>query len=194
MTGLLKLAAVGAVTGISALTALRLSRIKNDLKSRVRLPQKAEMINGQLRLDIPVTLFNYTGVLLTPKRLRIEVSYPSRDGSEILLAISPKQTKTLVMEKDGVINPVFQIDIDPASLLGLQRTTPITVRVKFDYFFFPIDVDTIISVSDFIPASMVSRLSNTLNNILKLLGLGNPNPLPPQRKYLPTTTKISDLL
>lgn len=174
MTGTIKLVAVGAVTAFSALTALRLSRIKKDLKTRVGLPKKAELIRGLVRLDIPVTIYNYTGFKLTPKRLRIELTYPAQDGSETLLAISPQQTQVLELTKDGVINPVFQIDVDPTTLLGLKQTTPITVSIKFDYFFFPIDIATDIRISDFIPTSLSNSLSSTINSFLKKFGLGNP--------------------
>lgn len=218
MTGTLKLVAVGAVTAFSALTALRLSRIKKDLKTRVGLPNKAELIRGQVRLDIPVTLFNYTGLTLTPKRLRIELTYPAQDGSETLLAISPKQTKVLELIKDGVINPVFQIDVDPTTLLGLKQTTPITIRIKFDYFFFPIDIATDIRISDFIPTSLSTSLNSTINSFLKKFGLGNPatpqwkwvnpaykglqpytpsktlTPIIPINGYLPTQYKVADCL
>lgn len=218
MTGTIKLVAVGAVTAFSALTALRLSRIKKDLKTRVGLPNKAELIRGQVRLDIPVTLFNYTGLTLTPKRLRIELTYPAQDGSETLLAISPQQTQALELIKDGVINPVFQIDVDPSTLLGLKQDTPVSVRVKFDYFFFPVDIVTVIRISDFIPSSLSYSLGTWVGGLLKKFGLGNPAspqwkwvnpaykglqtytppktlpPIIPINGYLPTPFKIADCL
>ncbi len=194
MTGLYKLAAAVAVTGISALTALRLSRIKKDLTTRVGLPQKIEIIRGQVRFHIPVTIYNYTGFRLAPKRVRIEAFYLNAEKSPVQLGISPQQPIDLDLIKNKEISAVFQVDINPTVLMGLQLDTPVTVRVKFDYLFFPVDIDTVIRLSTFFPSSLVNTLSSTLSSVLKKLGLGNPTPLSPAKGYLPTPTKISDLL
>lgn len=176
MTGLLKIVAVGAVTAISALTALRLSRLRKDLKTRIGLPRKPEVIRGLLRLDIPVTIYNYTGFTLSPKRLRIELSYTAQNGSEVLLAISPQLTQVLELKKDGVLNPVFQIDIDPTSLLGIKQTTPIIISIKFDYFSFPVVIENTISINDIIPTNLISSASSVVSNLLKKIGLGATRP------------------
>ena len=222
MTGYLKLAAVGAVTGLAALatlTALRLSKIKQNVKTRNHFPSKAEIIQGQLQLTLPVTIINYSGFTLTPKRVRVDVTYKDKNGNDVQLGISPKIIPTLLLKKDDVFTPSFALDVDPTALVGLKQDSPVTVSVKFDYWKLPVQIDSVIKVSDFVPTDLINTIKNKLGNLLKKLGLGNPateviwinpdyrenqtlfdlpqkslTPVVPISGYLPTLNRVADCL
>lgn len=220
MTGYLKLAAVGAVTALASfatLTALRLSKIKNNIKTRNGFPSKAEIIQGQLQLTLPVTILNYSGFTLTPKRVRVEVTYKDKNGNDVQLGISPKIIPSLLLKKDDVFTPSFILDVDPAALVGLKQDSSVTVSVKFDYWKLPVQIDTDIKVSDFVPTDLINTIKNKLGSLLKKLGLGNPTaeliwvnpdynktlsyqpqntltPAIPISGYLPTLNRVADCL
>lgn len=170
MTGLKTIAAVGAVSAIGY-TALRLSRIKSGIETSFALPQIFGLVRSRyIRIIIPTDIYNYSNEQFIARRFHIVVKYTDNKGVENLLGISPTIIPVLDFKKDKVNRVKFELDLDPFMVLGLSANTPITVYIKFDFWYIPISVPIKVTLNDFIPLNAL----NAIKILLKTFGLGNP--------------------
>ncbi|KAB2915141.1 MAG: hypothetical protein F9K23_11645 [Bacteroidetes bacterium] len=193
MTGLMKLAAVGAVSAIGY-TALRLSRVYNNLNTTFGIPHVYGILRTRfIGVTIPAIIYNYSGQLLNLKRLRIEVSYKDNKGNFVPLGISPRLVETAQLLKDKRNDLRFDLELDAMALAAVQPTTPIKVLLKFNFGIIPLSIPYHITINDFIPPVAFTAIKS----LLKLIGLGNPsvNRLQPlQSAGITITNKMGDVL
>lgn len=184
MTGLQKLAAVGAVSALSY-AALRLSRIYNGIESFFKLPTVHGLIDRRyIRVIIPADIYNYTGQNLSAKSLHIVVKYLDKNNNEVTMGISPALEKPILLTEGLRSTPQFALDIDPFAFSALTATTQIKVYTRFTWGLIPVSVSKKMRVNDLIPQPIIS----IIQGILRTLGLGNSHIAP-----LPQITTITGL-
>ncbi|KAB2913943.1 MAG: hypothetical protein F9K23_15860 [Bacteroidetes bacterium] len=165
---------LGATALLATPTIMRAASASQNFEFTVGLGRVHKVMGTQIRVVLPITLYNRTGFNVTIERLRFTIRYKDAAGTMQLLTLIPQVIESLAIPTDKNTPVAIDVDIDATLITKLNENTVIEMQVDFDYKGLPVNIKQSAKLSDYVPAqafTIIKAGGNWVSNILNSFGL-----------------------